>query len=149
MSDRADSVSQDVVFYVLSSSGETERETFIIKLLNKIHREQRLCDVRCDDETARQRLNHQLWSFKPEAFIPHILGEDLAQRHAKIRFWNQTIAQSCDDVLLNIHPAFPEHFQHYRRTIEVLDQSEHLIEMGRQRWKTYKAQGFEPVVHKL
>ncbi len=140
---------QDVVFYVLSSDGDAEREAFIAKLVNKIHRENRLCDIRFDEEQARTRFDTQLWQYQPQAFIPHVLGEEVNELAAPIRLWSENITQPCQDVLLNIHPVFPEAFEQYRRTIEVLDQSERLVQMGRERWKTYKAKGFEPVVHKI
>ncbi len=137
---------QDVLFYILSSSDISARDVFISKLVNKIYTENRQADIRLASAEDCERLDLAIWQFKPESFIPHSIAKKVG---APIQLWHDQIEQPCNDVLLNLHPIFPEQCQHYARTIEVLDQSPELIEMGRVRWKQYKAQGIEPTVHKL
>lgn len=136
----------DVLFYVLPSKEAEAREHFIAKLVNKIYQEARQCDIRMDTSDAMQRLDTRLWDFKPHSFIPHAVEQEMP---APIQLWVADIPQPGSDVLLNIHPSFPDNFTRYQRTIEVLDQSEALIQRGRERWKQYKSQGFDPVVHQL
>lgn len=142
MSDRP----KDILFYVLSSTDEVARETFITKLVNKIYQQNRQCDICMDSDDALHRLDMLLWDYKPHSFIPHATANE---RPAPIQLWHASVAESCHDVFINIHPEFPPNFTQYQRTIEVLDQSEQLIHRGRERWKQYKAQGFEPIIHKL
>ncbi|MDX1796044.1 MAG: DNA polymerase III subunit chi [Hydrogenovibrio sp.] len=137
---------KDVLFYVLATNDSASRDAFVAKLTNKIFQQQRQCDIRFDNEQDCLRFDQVLWQFQPQAFIPHAIALDT---RAPIQLWHQTISQPCQDVLLNLHPQFCDDFDQYQRTIEVLDQSEALIEMGRQRWKQYKALGFDPVVHKI
>lgn len=140
------SPAQDVVFYVLSSSDDQNRDQFVGKLVNKIHSEKRQCDIRLASDSDCQRLDNAIWEFKPHAFIPHAVA---LQVTAPIQLWNQQIGEPCEDVLLNLHPEFLPTFTQYQRTIEVLDQSDALLQRGRERWKQYRNQGFEPVVHKI
>ncbi len=142
----ATSPQQDVVFYVLSSSDDASRDHFVGKLVNKIYHEKRQCDIRLGSEADCSRLDLALWEYKPHAFIPHSIALETA---APIKLWNQSIPEPCADVLLNLHPEFMNEFTQYQRTIEVLDQSEALLQRGRERWKQYRSQGFEPVVHKI
>lgn len=137
---------KDVLFYVLETQDTAPRDAFIAKLVNKIYQQNRLCDVRCGNEQDTQRIDQAIWQFRPEAFIPHAIALEVK---APIQLWSQQVVEPCEDVLLNLHTDFPENFQQYARTIEVLDQSEALIERGRERWRQYKALGVEPTVHKI
>ncbi|MBF6057254.1 MULTISPECIES: DNA polymerase III subunit chi [Thiomicrorhabdus] len=136
---------QDVLFYVLNSHLPQEREAFLHKLVNKIWQERRQCDVRFETLDDARRYDLALWDFKPQSFIPHGIGK----HHSSIRLYDGNIAESRGDVLINLHPQFFDNFKLYRRTIEVLDQSEYLIQMGRERWKAYKQHGIQPTVHKI
>lgn len=138
--------SQDVLFYVLNSTEPQKRERFLSKLLAKIHSEQRCADVRFENDQEAQRYDLTLWDFQPQSFIPHSVARQLP---APIQLYGEHIAKPCNDVLVNLHPQFPADFAHYIRTIEILDQTDYLVQMGRERYKAYKAQGIEPTVHKI
>ncbi|MBD3611092.1 MAG: DNA polymerase III subunit chi [Hydrogenovibrio crunogenus] len=140
------SLEKDVIFYVLGTDTAQQREAFMAKLVNKIHREKRRCDIRFASEDEMTRFDLSLWQYQPEAFIPHSVQQTV---QAPIQLWADQIATPCQDVLLNVHPDFPQNFLLYNRTIEVLDQTEHFIQMGRERWKAYKKEGLEPTVHKI
>ncbi len=137
---------QDVLFYILNSTDPQKREQFLSKLLKKIWNEQRQCDVRFETEQEAQRYDLTLWNIQPHSFIPHSL---LKQEPAPIQLYGPTILTPCHDVLINLHPEFPLQFNHYQRTIELLDQSSYLVQMGRERWKQYRAHGLHPTVHKI
>ena len=140
------SVEKDVLFYVLNSTDPHTREAFLSKLLKKVWQEKRLCDVRFETEQEAQRYDLTLWSAQPQSFIPHSMAQETP---APIQLYGGEISQPKRDVLINLHPEFPTQFADYQRTIEILDQSSHLIQMGRERWKAYKAQGIAPTVHKI
>lgn len=137
---------QDVLFYVLNSTDPQSREAFLSKLLNKVYKEQRLCDVRFESEQDALRYDLTLWNYQATSFIPHSVAN---QATASIQLHGEEINKPNKDVLVNLHPKFPDLFKGYQRTIEILDQSEYLIQMGRERWKTYKELGIEPTVHKI
>ena len=136
----------DVLFYVLNSTEPAKREQFLSKLLKKIQSEQRHCDVRFENEQEAKRYDLTLWDYQPQSFIIHSLENALP---APIQLYGEQIQKPCQDVLVNLHPEFPTLFSGYKRTIEILDQTEYLVQMGRERWKAYKAKGLEPKVHKI
>ncbi len=140
------SVKKDVLFYVLNSTEPQSREQFLSKLLKKIWHEKRHCDVRFENEQEAQRYDLTLWNIQPQSFIPHSVAKAAV---APIQLYGQKISPPYNDVLVNLAAPFPESFHHYQRTIEILDQSAFLIQMGRERWKAYKAQGVEPTLHKI
>jgi len=136
----------DVLFYVLNSTEPEKREYFLSKLLKKILSEKRVCDVRFESEQEALRYDLTLWDFQPQSFIIHSVQNSLP---APIQLHGKQILKPSQDVLVNLHPEFPEIFSGYNRTIEILDQTEHLVQMGRERWKAYKARGLQPTVHKI
>jgi len=146
MPDTNTSKQPDVLFYVLNSTQPAEREAFLSKLLNTIWKQERFCDVRFANQQDAKRYDLTLWDAQPQSFIHHGLEQSIK---APIQLYGETILQPCKDVLINLHPEFPEQQALYQRTIEILDQSEYLIQMGRERWKAYKAKGIEPTVHKI
>ena len=141
-----DQTNADVLFYVLNSDLPEAREQFLSKLLQKIWQQKRQADVRFASENDAQRYDLTLWSYKPESFIPHSIQHD---NSAPIQLFGESIPKPCKDVCVNLHPEFFEAYTQYQRTIEVLDQSEHLIQMGRERWKAYLSRGITPTVHKI
>lgn len=142
----SESSQQDVLFYVLNSDTQEAREAFVCKLLNKIYSQQRPTDVRFANMDDTKRFDRRLWDWQPQAFIPHAIENAMP---AMIQLYSDQCQPAGNDVFINLHPEFPSFFTHYQRTIEVLDQSAHLLQMGRERWKAYKQQGIEPTVHKI
>lgn len=136
----------DVLFYVLNSTEPTEREAFLSKLLNTIWKQQRLCDIRFANQQDAKRYDLTLWDAQPQSFIHHAFEQSV---QAPIQLYGEHIDKPCKDVLINLHPEFPQQHSLYQRTIELLDQSEYLIQMGRERWKAYKKAGIEPTIHKI
>lgn len=137
-------MSQDVLFYVLSSSDLASRERFLTKLLLKTQQQTRRVDVRFAQIQEAERFDQALWA--QSSYLPHAVELALP---APIQLFGANIPRSGNDVLINLHPDFYSEFKIYQRTIELLDQSAELIEKGRQRWREYKAQGFEPILHKI
>lgn len=139
-------MSQDVLFYVLSSSDLASRERFLTKLLIKTQQQKRRVDVRFAQVQDAERFDQTLWAQPAHSYLPHAVELALP---APIQLFGAQIKPSCEDVLINLHPDLYPEFQTYQRTIEVLDQSAELIKKGRQRWREYKEQGFEPTLHKI
>ncbi len=137
---------KDVLFYVLNSTEPEKRELFLSKLLKKIQSEKRRCDVRFENEQEALRYDLTLWDYQPQSFIVHSVRNAVP---APIQLHGETIEHPCKDVLINLHTTFSDDFSYYQRTIEILDQTEYLVQMGRERWKAYKTRGIEPTVHKI
>lgn len=142
----ATSAKPEVVFYVLKTDDVSSRETFTAKLLQKVYKEKRQADVLFANESEAQRFDLTLWNFRPQAFIPHAYAHEVA---APIQLFGSQISQPSKDVLLNLHPEFQNNYAQYQRTIEILDNTPHLIEKGRERFRQYRALGIEPTVHKI
>jgi DNA polymerase-3 subunit chi len=141
-----DDNANDVLFYILNSTDSASREAFVCKLINKIYQQGRHCDVRFADQQEAQRFELTLWNWKAESFIPHAIQRQVP---APVQLYSGQIDKPCADVLINLHPDFSEQYNDYQRTIEIVDQSEFLVQKGRQRYKDYGARNLQPTVHKI
>ena len=139
-------MSQDVLFYVLNTSDLESREAFLIKLIQKTQQQKRRVDIRFAQLSDAQRFDQKLWAQPVHGYLPHAVEHQI---DAPIQLFGATIQKAARDVLINLNPEFYPAFNEYQRTIELLDQSQELIEKGRQRWREYKQAGFEPTVHKI
>jgi DNA polymerase-3 subunit chi len=146
MAETQTDTSPDVLFYVLNSTEPSEREAFLSRLLNTIWKQERFCDVRFANLQDAKRYDLTLWNAQPQSFIHHALEKAVV---APIQLYGEQVSQPCKDVLINLHPEFSSQHSLYQRTIEILDQSEYLIQKGRERWKSYKKAGIEPTIHKI
>ena len=52
-------------------------------------------------------------------------------------------------VLVNLHPSPPPFFSRFERLVEVIGTDENEAAAGRERWKFYKARGYEVRSHNL
>ncbi|MBO1923037.1 DNA polymerase III subunit chi [Thiomicrorhabdus sp. 6S3-12] len=137
---------RDVLFYILNSTDQQSRDRFLCQLLNKIYRQGRQCDVRFASEQDARRFELTLWNWKATSFIPHSVMHEMA---APIQLFGERLSKKSKDVLINLHPDFCEDYSDYQRTIEIVDQSEFLVQKGRVRWKDYQQRQLTPTVHKI
>lgn len=136
----------EVVFYILASNTAEQKQAFTCKLLQKIHTEQRRADLLLPNQATMHALDMAIWQYKPESFIPHVIA---GEAPAPIQLYAHTLTQGCNDCLINLHSEFQPQFNRYQRVIEILDQTETLIELGRERFKQYRKLGITPTVHKI
>jgi len=125
-----------VVFHVLQTDAPRHRLRHLIRLLETLWQAGRSCDVRLPSEQAAHTLDRQLWQYRPDAFLPHALGGETPA--APIRLWAADVPAD-GDILINLHPQLPERFKGYKLTLELLDQSPELIDRGRTRYRSYRA----------
>ncbi|SFR54441.1 DNA polymerase III subunit chi [Thiomicrospira sp. ALE5] len=135
-----------LVFYVLDSADAHSRERFLTKLLLKIQQQQRRADVRFETQEQAERFDHIAWQQPAERYIGHSLA---GHQPSRILLHGSELIKPQQDVLINLHPELYPHFERFRRTVEVLDQSPERIEAGRERWRQYKQLGLTPVVFKI
>ena len=98
-----------------------------------------------------QRLNQALWSFSETEFLAHCTAEDppLVQEASGLFLGEQAMHRPDLTVLVNLGDQVPAAYERFERLIEVVANDEHGRSEARNRWKYYKAQGFDLVQHDL
>lgn len=100
--------------------------------------------------TLRQ-LDQALWRFSATDFLAHCTAADAMEVQQASPVYLDAHVHGHDDfnVLVNLGDAVPEGFERFERLIEIVAIDDHGRAQARQRWKHYKAQGFDLIQHDL
>lgn len=139
MSGRAD-------FYVLPA-GEA-REHFACRLIEKAYKLGNRVWLRLD-EAMLAELDTQLWTFKPESFVPHEVYTPGAQLDG-CPVWLITALPAGDcDLLVNLALSPLEPPQNVGRVVELVTQDAQILQITRQQYARYKGLNWDINTHKL
>jgi DNA polymerase-3 subunit chi len=99
------------------------------------------------------RLDQALWTFDPQAFVPHVrlrAGQAVSPRLARTPVWLLEAGAEPPhrDLLLNLGTEPAPDMVQYGRVIEVVDSSEEDRRHGQRRWRAYGAEGYTLTHHK-
>lgn len=140
----------EIVFYLLQTEQPEERDNFLIKLLNRTQKDKHLVDIQLANLEDANWLSQNLWLKPAHGYLPHSINR---QEAAPIQLHAPKITQPTKDILINLAP--PPYLQEekvinsYNRLIEIYDQSQNLLENGRENWRAYKQAGYDITVHKI
>lgn len=100
--------------------------------------------------TLRQ-LDQALWSFSATDFLVHCSGTDPLelQQASPVVLDGQVLGRDDFNVIVNLGDEVPQGFERFERLIEIVASDDHGRSEARQRWKHYKAQGFDLIQHDL
>ena len=136
-----------VNFYALSSPDQESRRQFACRLAEKAAHLGHRVFIQVDSAEQAAAMDSLLWQFKPSSFVPHALAESAASEPVIIG----TEARQADyeDVFINLsaHPC--QNLASYQRINEILSNDPEDLHAGRQSYRFYQQQGFQPETHKL
>lgn len=139
----------EVIFYVLASSSQHERQDFACKLIEKIYRSGQFCYVLTDNEKQANEIDKLLWTFRAGSFVPHQLYQGLPPAYQNtILIGGSDIPQAWQKIIVNLSTHFPATIPSTERILEILDNSEASKQAGRQRYRHYLEAGLEITTHK-
>jgi len=139
----------EVIFYVLASSSQHERQDFACKLIEKIYRSGQFCYLLTDNDEQANEIDKLLWTFRAGSFVPHQLYQGLPPAcQNTILIGGCDIPPAWQKVIVNLSTHFPATSQPTERILEILDNSEASKQAGRQRYRHYQQAGLEITTHK-
>jgi DNA polymerase-3 subunit chi len=140
----------EVSFYILSSSSQQERFLFACKLIEKAYQNKQFCYVYTNSDQQCQKLDNQLWAFKPGSFIPHqILDDKVPEFEHSILIGTQIAPQQWQNIIVNLSSNYPENIVQNGRILEILDNNEEIKHAGRIRYKQYQHAGLNITTHTM
>lgn len=102
--------------------------------------------IHADSEATLQRMDSLLWDFREESFIPHAMAPNNSV----------PVEMGCDyepieqcTYLINLSNERPSFFSRFERMAEILDQNDHILTNGRERYRFYQDRGYKLDYHKL
>lgn len=136
-------------FYVLKKDSLDDQYHFACRLVEKAVRQGNRVMIATKDQAESEKLDESLWSFRPDAFVPHaMLGDELAAS-APVLISHGEDDDSHHDVLVNLRLEIPTQFSRFQRLAEVVVQNPDILENSRQSYAFYKKRGYPINTHKL
>lgn len=99
--------------------------------------------VRARDDMEAERLNAHLWTYRPDAFIPHGSRKDGYAADQPVYLCAGNDNPNKADVLIVTDGVQPESLDGFSLCCDVFDgRDETQVNAARQRWKSYKDSGY-------
>ena len=142
-----------VDFYVLPGDESAARLRFACRLVEKAWLKRHRVRVQLDPGGDLEAIDQMLWTFSDRAFVPHrragTAGDGPAPAPAEVVIADTAEADAADgDVLVNLASAQPATGD-WSRIAEVIDADALRRSAGRERYRAYREQGFEPQTHDM
>ena len=100
------------------------------------------------DQAQAEALDDLLWAFDPDEYLPHqIAGMDADEDEAPVLIAAPDADAALRPLLINLRDAAPQGA--FERVLEVVPADPSAREPLRERWKQYKARGFEVNKHDM
>jgi DNA polymerase III subunit chi len=105
--------------------------------------------VLTDDEEDTTSFGRFLWLVPATGFLPHCRVTSPLAAETPILVDHALDHDGPAAVLVNLHSAPPPFFSRFERLAEIVGTGEDDAAAGRERWKFYKARGYEVRPHNL
>ena len=133
----------NISFYLFEKSNERQVES-TCRLCRKLFSQQAKIWLYCPDSNLQQQLDQALWQFDASSFLPH--GVDDLQSPICIS------ANLPDDyawIVFNFSTQALEQHSGFNHIIEIIENTPAAKQLGREKFKCYRASGIEPRTFKL
>ena len=129
-------------FYLIAKPRfRAEPLRLVCELARKAHDSGKPTLVLARDREQAEALDDLLWSFDPDAYIPHQIAGDEEDELTPVLIVPPDMDLPLRPLLLNLRDAPVDGA--FDRVLEVVPADESAREPLRERWKAYKARGFE------
>lgn len=132
-----------ISFYLFEKSPERQVES-TCRLCRKILRQTAKIWIYCPDLDIQKQLDDRLWSFDPNSFLAHGIN----QVDAPICI-SADLPNSNEWIVFNFNNHALEPAPEFSHIIEIVENDEYAKQMGREKFKAYRALGMSPQTHKL
>ncbi|PPD29462.1 MAG: DNA polymerase III subunit chi [Methylomonas sp.] len=139
----------EVVFYVLASSSQHERQDFACKLIEKSYRSGQFGYVLTEHAEQAAEIDKLLWTFRAGSFVPHQRYQgQLPAYQNTILIGGSDIPEPWQKLIINLSSHYPPTITPTEKILEILDNSETSKKAGRQRYKHYLEAGLPIITHR-
>lgn len=129
-----------VDFYVLPDTDPEQRDIFACRLTDKAFRAGHRVYLHTPDKPAAERIDSLLWSFRPQAFIPHGLSGDSGSDRVAVGWGDEPGASR--EVMINLSLEVPDFVGRFERVCELVVQHPSIRDPLRESWKHYQHFGY-------
>lgn len=136
-----------VGFYVVQAGAPGKRLHVAARLADKAFQRGHAIFLNCASQAQAEEMDHLLWCFRPDSFLPHGLAGSADDEPITIG-WGQD-PRAHDDLLINLDLAVPAFFSRFHRVAEVVTQDPQSLDALRASWSFYRERGFALEKHDI
>lgn len=136
-----------VIFYILNSSKEYDRQIFACRLAEKAYKQGNQVYINSESADYAEQLNQMLWSFRADSFVPHKVDNDQQSEQCPVLIGHNSKPPRLMGLLINMTTKQPLFFSQFERMAELIDDNETIKAQGRKRYQFYKQRGYELAQH--
>jgi DNA polymerase-3 subunit chi len=127
-------------FYLLSSDQPDTRLAYACRLAQKAWHKGHRVYLHCPDEAITRQVDDLLWSFRRDAFVPHVvLGEGPEE---PVACGSADQPGSYNDLLINLSDQPPAFFSRFQRMAEIVIEHDPVRLPARDRFRLYRERGY-------
>ncbi|MCH8551619.1 MAG: DNA polymerase III subunit chi [Natronospirillum sp.] len=132
-------------FHILPCEHFNEAADYVCRLTEKAWKAGHAVLLYCDEEWL-PALNDRLWSFRPEAFIPH---QPLAEGEARVNLTSDDDCAGHHDIMISLSRGQSGAFSRFDRLIEVVFEDAELKSAKRDHYRFYQERGYPLKNHRV
>ena len=104
--------------------------------------------LHCQEKLQATTLHEKLWSFRPDAFIPHEQSSDTEPQESVVIGYQQP-PESFHDILINLALEKPPVFARFERLLEIVPAEHKARAASREKYRFYKDRGYPLSTHDI
>jgi DNA polymerase-3 subunit chi len=136
-------------FYILPDADANTRLLFACRLIEKAYKQRHRIYVHTEDKAEAHKLDEMMWTYRDDSFLPHNLYGEGPEPAPPIQIGINATPEKHRDILINLSQQVPAFYPQFMRVLELIVNETAAQEAGRERYRVYRAQGFEINTHKL
>jgi DNA polymerase-3 subunit chi len=140
-----------VTFYLLQQQSSQAVKLFVCRLTDKAWRSGMHVHIHTDNDIQCETLDRLLWEWREDSFLPHEMMQDQAKGETTpITLGHKDPGTLPDNTLLiNMASNIPSFYKQFKRTCDIVDRSPGPVEILREKFRAYTADGIKPETHNI
>ena len=137
--------------YLLNTPALSEQVSFCCRLTEKAFDEFERIHIQTSESVQNEALDTALWTFKPESFLPHDIGQAIEPAPPIIidsKNLQEGLFKS-KNLLILLATTLPSNAVNFDRMCILVPNDEAEIQQARTLYKTLKQQGIEVHIHDM
>ncbi len=135
-------------FHILAQSGEDARLRHAARLAEKAWHEGDRVGIYCDDDPLAAALDDLLWSYRPDAFLPHDwLNSNDQQPASPVAILQCQPSEQDWDTLIVLASVLPASADRFARLALVASNDAEVLDQARRHFRQLRDLGVTPQVH--
>lgn len=136
-------------FYILPESSLQSCLQWVCRLIEKAYKQRHRVYIHTENKQLAHQLDEMLWTYRDDSFLPHNLLGEGPEPPPPIQIGFDQLPEKHRDIMINLSQEIPAFYRQFSRILEPVRDAPEAQQAGRERYRTYRSQGFDIQTHKL